>query len=119
MNWYLAKLVYQIICGDGNHTPQFDEQLRLIKASNSTQALDKARNIGDIESETFFNDKQQIVQWKFINVCSLLPLMEFTDGAEVSSQIQEFSSESGYLKLVKDKADKLISNLETRAFPLV
>jgi hypothetical protein len=29
MQWYLAKLVFQIICGDGNHRPQFDEQLRL------------------------------------------------------------------------------------------
>jgi len=27
MNWYLAKLVFRIICGDGDHTPQFDEQL--------------------------------------------------------------------------------------------
>ena len=31
MKWYLAKIVYRIICGEGNHTPQFDEQLRLIK----------------------------------------------------------------------------------------
>ena len=32
MNWYLAKIVYRIICGQGNHTAQFDEQLRLIQA---------------------------------------------------------------------------------------
>ncbi|MEP7129294.1 MAG: DUF4288 domain-containing protein, partial [Chitinophagales bacterium] len=29
MNWYLAKIVFRIICGDGLHQPQFDEQLRL------------------------------------------------------------------------------------------
>jgi hypothetical protein len=119
MTWYLTKLVYQIICGDGNHTPQFDEQLRLIKAYNSAQALDKARNIGNTESETFFNDDQQIVQWKFIDVCSLLPLVELTDGAEVFSQIQEYSDESGYLKLIKDKAGILVSTLETHALPTV
>jgi len=107
MNWYLTKLVYQIICGDGNHTPQFDEQLRFIKAVNSAQALDKARNIGNTESETFFNDDHQIVQWKFIDVCSLLPIVELSDGAEVFSQIQEYSDESGYLKMIKDKATKL------------
>ncbi|RYY10197.1 MAG: DUF4288 domain-containing protein, partial [Chitinophagaceae bacterium] len=27
MNWYLAKLIFRIVCGQGNHTPQFDEQL--------------------------------------------------------------------------------------------
>ena len=34
MKWYLAKLVYRIICGEGNHKPQFDEQLRLIYAED-------------------------------------------------------------------------------------
>ena len=34
MNWYLAKFVYRIVCGNGNHIPQFDEQLRLITADN-------------------------------------------------------------------------------------
>ncbi len=29
MKWYLAKLVFRIICGEGNHTPQFDEQFVL------------------------------------------------------------------------------------------
>jgi hypothetical protein len=28
MRWFVAKIVYQIICGNGNHMPQFDEQLR-------------------------------------------------------------------------------------------
>jgi hypothetical protein len=119
MNWYLTKLVYQIICGDGNHTPQFDEQLRLIKASNSAQALHKARNIGNAESETFFNDEQQIVQWKFIDVCGLSTITELTDGAEVFSQIHEYSDESGYLKMIRDKAGKLVSTLDTRALPIV
>ncbi|MBV4358020.1 DUF4288 domain-containing protein [Pinibacter aurantiacus] len=119
MNWYLTKLVYQIICGDGNHTPQFDEQLRLIKAVNPAQALDKARNIGNKESETFFNDDQQIVQWKFIDVCTLQPIVELADGAEVFSQIQEYSDESGYLKMIKDKAGKLTGSLEKSAIPAV
>jgi hypothetical protein len=32
MKWYLAKFVYQVISGNGNHSPQFDEQMRLIRA---------------------------------------------------------------------------------------
>ena len=38
MNWYLTKIVYQIICGEGNHTAQFDEQLRLIAADDEQRA---------------------------------------------------------------------------------
>jgi len=34
MNWYLAKMVFRIICGEGNHTAQFDEQLRLISGES-------------------------------------------------------------------------------------
>ncbi|RYG02923.1 MAG: DUF4288 domain-containing protein, partial [Chitinophagaceae bacterium] len=61
MNWYLSKLVYQIICGDGNHTPQFDEQLRLIQASDDTVAFAKARSFGYREEEVFLNQKQSLV----------------------------------------------------------
>jgi hypothetical protein len=46
MNWYLAKIVYRIICGDGDHTAQFDEQLRLIYAANKEDAFYKAQHIG-------------------------------------------------------------------------
>ena len=49
MKWYLAKIVYRIICGDGNHTAQFDEQLRLIEAEDDMHAFQKARITGDQE----------------------------------------------------------------------
>jgi len=48
-NWFLAKIVYHIISGEGNHTPQFDEQLRLIQAENELQAIQKARQTGEKE----------------------------------------------------------------------
>jgi len=68
MNWYLAKIAFQIICGEGNHQPQFDEQLRLIAAEEEEEALLKARNIGINEQESFLNQHQKLVQWKFIDV---------------------------------------------------
>ena len=46
MKWYLAKIVFQIICGEGMHTPQFDEQLRLIEAANEDLAFEKASTLG-------------------------------------------------------------------------
>ena len=42
MNWYLAKMVFRIVCGDGNHAAQFDEQLRLISAGSKEEAFDTA-----------------------------------------------------------------------------
>ncbi|MEJ0081220.1 MAG: DUF4288 domain-containing protein [Puia sp.] len=44
MSWYLTKIVYRIICGQGNHTAQFDEQLRLIEADNSQEAFEKLQH---------------------------------------------------------------------------
>ena len=89
MNWYLAKFVYRIICGDGNHTAQFDEQLRLIKAGDEEQAMEYAKRIGKNEEATFYNQKQQLVKWQFITVSELYQFSELTDGAEIYSQIHE------------------------------
>jgi len=41
MNWYVAKLVFRVISGDGHHHAQFDEQLRLINADTELMALKK------------------------------------------------------------------------------
>ena len=70
MNWYLAKIVYRIICGDGDHTPQFDEQLRLIHAPSKEDAFYKAQQTGKKEEEKFYNLKQELVQWQFIYIVS-------------------------------------------------
>ncbi|MEK7225456.1 MAG: DUF4288 domain-containing protein, partial [Bacteroidota bacterium] len=51
MNWYLAKIVFRIVCGDGNHLAQFDEQLRLIRADKREEALLKAQLLGSREEE--------------------------------------------------------------------
>ena len=67
MNWYLSKIVFQIICGDGQHTPQFDEQLRLIEAEDADIAFAKAQAIGGQEQEAFLNQHQHLVQWQFVN----------------------------------------------------
>ncbi len=101
MNWYLAKIVYRISCGDGNHTAQFDEQLRLIAASNKEEAFHKAQTIGKQEEEIFFNQKQQLVQWQFINVCELYKLSELIDGAELYSRIEERDNADAYINVIQ------------------
>ncbi|MDQ6609157.1 MAG: DUF4288 domain-containing protein [Bacteroidota bacterium] len=107
MNWYLIKIVYQIICGDGNHTAQFDEQLRLITAGDEEEALDKATAIGYQEEESFCNDKQQLVQWRFVNITELYPVSKWVDGAEVHSQIREAEDGDAYSNFVHHKAFQL------------
>jgi Domain of unknown function (DUF4288) len=104
MNWYLGKLVFRIICGEGEHTPQFDEQLRLISATNEEVAFAKAVIIGEREQDGFYNQEQKLVQWKFIDVAELYKLSGLLDGAEFYSRIQESDDPDRYIELTHKKA---------------
>ncbi len=107
MNWYLVKIVYRIVCGNGTHTPQFDEQLRLIHATDKMEAYTKALRIGQKESETFFNERQQLVQWEFINVSELYPLNKLIDGAEIYSRITEVDNGEAYADAIHKRAVRI------------
>lgn len=113
MNSYLIKLVYQIICGDGEHTPQFDEQLRFVAARNEEEALQKAACIGVQEEEIFYNQKEQLVQWKFIAASEIYSLDELRDGAEVFSQIKETDDPHSFCSFVRHKAAQLNKKIES------
>jgi hypothetical protein len=104
MNWYLARITYRIICGQGKHIPQFDEQLRLISAANESEALVKAKALGEAGSQVFFNNDHQLVRWQFINITDICSISEWTDGAEVYSSITEADNADAYIDLVTDKA---------------
>ena len=108
MNWYLAKIVYRIICGDGDHTAQFDEQLRLIYAVNKEEAFTKAQHTGRKEEETFYNAKQEMVKWQFINVSELYRVGEMIDGAELYSRIEEREDGDAYADVVNKKAQSIL-----------
>jgi hypothetical protein len=110
MKWYLAKLVYRIICGEGNHKPQFDEQLRLIYAEDNLHAFKKARVTGHQEQDTFLNNAQKLVHWKFIDVSELHPLNELTDGAEIYSRVYEEDDADNYIKIIQMRAAYLLEN---------
>lgn len=104
MKWYLAKVVYRILCGNGDHTAQFDEQLRLVTAADEAAAFEKATAIGHREAETFYNHKQEAVQWQFVNVSELYHLQELLDGAELYSRITEVDDAGSYMDFVHHKA---------------
>jgi hypothetical protein len=104
MKWFVAKIIYQIICGDGKHASQFDEQLRLINAEDDLHAFYKARHIGESEEDDFLNHINKPVQWKFIDVSEIYKLDKLIDGAEICSRICE-----------EDNADTYIRNVQLRS----
>ncbi|MDB5253099.1 MAG: hypothetical protein JWP27_2268 [Flaviaesturariibacter sp.] len=110
MKWYLAKLVYRIVCGDGQHIPQFDEQLRLVAAPDAAAAFDKAVAMGGAEEDSFCNQNAQWVHWQFINVSELCELRELIDGAEVYSRIREEEDGTAYTTFVHNKAAAIREN---------
>jgi hypothetical protein len=119
MYWYLTKIVFRIVCGDGKHTAQFDEQLRLVFAENKNEAFKKALKMGNDENEVFQNHKQKPVQWKFINVSEIYKLGELIDGAELYSRINEIENADTYIELVNKKADGIIHSNSHELLQLV
>ena len=107
MNWYLTKMVFRIICGEGNHTAQFDEQLRLISAGSREEAFHKSQLLGIKEEEMFFNKNQQLVQWQFISISELHQLNALIDGAELYSRIDEQENADAYLHIIHKKAEQI------------
>lgn len=108
MNWYMAKIVFRIICGEGDHTPQFDEQLRLIEAASEEEAFIKATALGEKDEETFLNQKNQVVRWQFINIPELYELA-IADGAEMYSKVQETEHAASFIDAIHKKADHIRS----------
>ncbi len=111
MNWYIAKIVYQIICGDGKHTPQFDEQLRLIHAHNQLHAFRKAREMGKHEEDCFLNNVNKPVHWQFIDVAEIVPVDVVADGAEVYSKIGEEEDAENYIRTIRLRAAHLSESM--------
>ena len=105
MTFFLAKLVFRIVCGSGNHTAQFDEQLRLIYADDELHAFYKARLLG--ESDCL--QKNIVgVHWKFIDVCELHALTQCTDGAEVFASVKEEPNAELYIRSIQKTATQLL-----------
>ena len=100
-NWFLVKIVFQIICGSGNHKPQFEEQLRLITAVSPVAATEKAKQL--ILAEGILFEK---VAWKFVAITDIYPFSNLMDGAELFSQITETEYGAAFIQTqeLKQKA---------------
>ena len=114
MNWYLAKMVFNIDIENGKNSSQFDEQLRMIKAETSDEAFFKARALGKREEEIFINKNKKVVNWKFIDVAEILPIQEVSDGLEIYSSTHETQEANDYISFVKHKA--MVLQTENQVF---
>jgi Domain of unknown function (DUF4288) len=110
MNWYLAKLVFRIIAGSGDHTPQFDEQIRLIRAEDELHAFHKARLLGEGDCVAGGTGHPVEVKWKFIDVTELHPLAQYRDGAEIYSVIREEPGADMYIRTIMKSATQLLQH---------
>lgn len=99
MDWYLVKLVFQIVTGSDRL--QFDEQVRLVWADETNWALEKARVLGWLEQCQFRNHDNQLVHWKFIEVACIHKLQGLDDGAMLCSFTVEPPDREAYLHGLK------------------
>ncbi len=104
MKRYLVKLMFNINIDNGNHAHQFDEQIRLVEASNLETAFQKARLIGQKEEEAFINKDNQIVNWQFIDVVDLFELESLKDGEQLYSTTHENAERDSFIDHVRQKA---------------
>jgi len=107
MNWYLVKMLFQIVCGKGCHTPQIDEQIRIVEARDLVTAFHKSMDIGKKEDDCFLNESNIPVRWKFIGIGEVYLLNEMLDGAEMFSRIYEVEDTGRILSLIQQKADTM------------
>ena len=66
--------------------------------------------MGRQEEESFFNRKEQLVQWRFINISELYQLSELIDGAELYSRIEEKENAEAYIYTINQKAENIVCN---------
>jgi Fe-S cluster biosynthesis and repair protein YggX len=104
MNWYLAKLVFNINIDNGNNASQFDEQTRLIQANHLEDAFFKARKIGKQEEEKFLNKENKPVDWKFIDVINLYPLDNVKDGEQIYSNTHLKEDATSFIQFIRQKS---------------
>lgn len=86
--WYSARLIVQCIVGSNLQEDDFlfDEQIRLIKASNPEEAYQKSICLSQAEELEYKNANGELVKWVFKGLFDLDVVSRLKDGAEISSR---------------------------------
>lgn len=105
MNWYVAKLVYQITRANSS-SGEFDIQWRIIRADEQDWAIEKSNTLGRLGESIFFNSHKQEVRWKFLGVVDLIKIKALDDTALLYSQTEEPTDNEMYVSIVKDRTKR-------------
>jgi len=110
--WYVTTLI--ICCrveNEGARLRTCDEQIRLLRASDSEMAYAKAVQLGKEEEVSYQNTYGQTVHWEFVGLVDLeeLPIEAIEDGVEIKSHL--FSSKNP-TRLARPKDDLTIFRWE-------
>jgi hypothetical protein len=81
-------------------------------------AFQKARLIGDGEEDSYLNNREKPVQWKFIDVAELHPLSDLSDGAEIYSRICEEDNAVEYIRHVSNRSKYLHESCLQKTFQM-
>lgn len=110
MNLYLVNLVFRI---ENKHeaVAQFDEQLRLIKATSTSNAYEKAMLLALDEEGPVKHIEGKTIQWKFVGITSLLEMENMNDQSEIFSNTRETALPQAYVQYVKEKQKELLYSI--------
>lgn len=112
MKMYLAKLMFNIKVDGETGLSEFDEQVRLISASNGEDAFYKARTIGKKEEESFVNKDNKLIMWKFIDVVDVYSLDGAQDGEQLYSNTHKINDTDSYINYIRQKSMEIqVKNL--------
>lgn len=103
MKWYLTKLVFSIEAESTGKKSQFDEQFRLVSAIDESDAYFKAKNLGRNLQTKFKTEKNETINWRFVDVSEVVSLEEIKDGVEVYSNTYETDEKENFINSVLQK----------------
>lgn len=114
MEWYVAKMVYQVVNSKKSHTPQIDEQYKLIQADDRAWAWEKATILGKLGECKLEGVEQGSVQWKFIHIVDLLEIGELKDGVELFSDTDEPENIEEYMAVSELRAKRVMETFNNQ-----
>ncbi|MBX7052075.1 MAG: DUF4288 domain-containing protein [Flavobacteriales bacterium] len=106
MNWYSARLIFQIRIHQNGNAEQFDESVRLFHAINEEEALIQAREAGMADETSFINVHGERVLWKFIDVNMIHELGAIQPGVEVFSNTRMEDKPNHFISAVRTYTKK-------------
>lgn len=113
MKYFIAHLYFKIEL-ETKKSPEYDHQLRLIRARNVNEALSAARDIGFKEETIFKNHYNKNVKWSFTGIPELTELPELLDEDLIYSRTVIPDNKNDFERYIQLKSNDLEAILEKK-----